>query len=278
MRQPVRHEHTNARGETVRVLGWPVEGAERAVFLHHGLGEHVGRYQTFADQLPEVSLWGYDARGHGELSEKLGHADGLPELARDLDAMVPVLAGLAEVERFVVFGHSMGAAVTLQWLVSHARPEGLDAVILSAPPVAVELDLAQRIKVKVGRLLAKVAPSSTLASGLSQEGISSLPSEVERYRKDPMVHDRISLELARSLIDDAPGLAEHASKIELPVLLLHGSDDPIALPAGSDLLDRRFPNSEKHVFQGARHEVHHDHPAAVEAYFAAVRGFLDAHP
>lgn len=275
MREPVVHVHTNARGERVRILGWPAESAKATILVHHGLGEHIGRYQTFADNLPDVSIWGYDARGHGEFSDKLGHAEGLDELAADLYAMVPVLLAHAGVERAVLVGHSMGGAVCLTYMTRFGPHAELAGLVISAPPVALDLDLPQRIKVLVGRILAKLAPAVTLASGLPQEGISSVPAEVERYRNDPMVHDRLSLALARSLVDDAPDLVEIASRIELPSQLLQGSDDPIAIARGARQLHEKIPDSRLEIFEGARHEIHHETPETVERFFGVLNGFLD---
>ncbi len=274
MREPVEHVHTNARGERVRILGWAAPEPRATLCIHHGLGEHIGRYQDFADALPEVSVWGYDARGHGPYTDRPGHACGLPELATDLAAMLPVLADLAGADRLALMGHSMGAAVVLEYLVSHPPDARVDRLILSAAPLVVHLDAAQRIKVVVGRILARIAPSMTLASGLRPEQISTDLEEVARYASDPLVHDRVSLELARSLVDDAPKLLDRVGSIALPALVVHGGRDPIADPEGGRQLAARLPHATLRVFDGAFHEVHHEVAPIREAFFHAVREAL----
>lgn len=277
MREPLQSEITLKSGDRARVLGWAAPGSRGAVLVHHGLGEHIGRYQSVADLLPGVPVWGYDVRGHGPLTPKRGHANGLDELAEDFAAAIPTLLERAGADHAVVLAQSMGAASVLTAMTRQLLPPTIRAAVIMAAPVAVELDRMQRIKVRLGRLLARVAPAVTLASGLPKEGISSVPEVVAAYRDDPQVHDRISLALARSVVDDAPKLVGTASGIRLPTLLLHGDEDPIALPRGSVQLAAAIPGARLVRFPNAKHEVHHERPGSVARWTLEVGAFLGEH-
>jgi alpha-beta hydrolase superfamily lysophospholipase len=276
MAAPVRHEHINHRQERVRILGWPVEGAKLVVLAHHGLGSHIGRWQAYADALEglPVTLWGYDCRGHGQSGGKRGHAEGVTELADDYARMVPVLLEHAGVERALGWGHSMGAAALLWYLTHHPIHAAFVGIGLSAAPVVPELSTSQKVKVFMGRHLARVAPSRTLSTELPLDGISSYAPAREAYLADPLVHDRISLQLAASLIDEAPSALELASRIALPTLLFHGVEDPIAAIAGSRALAAEISSSTLHEFAGLRHEVHHEVPERHDEVFDVIRGFV----
>lgn len=277
MREPVQSEITLRSGDRARVLGWPAEGSRGAVLVHHGLGEHIGRYQTVADLLPGRSIWGYDIRGHGPLTPKRGHADGLEAYALDFAAAIPTLLDRAGADHAVVLAQSMGAACILTAMTRGLLPPSIRGAILMAAPVAVELDRLQRMKVRFGRGLARIAPAFTLESGLPADGISSVPQMVQRYQADPLVHGRISLALARSVVDDPPALIDAASRVTLPTLLLHGADDPIARSSGSERLAAAIKGSRLEVFPGAMHEVHHERPGAVARWTLVVGEFLDTH-
>ena len=279
MREPVRHHHKNARGERVRILGWTHPEARIALLIHHGLGEHIGRYQTWANQLEDtpVSIWGYDCRGHGESEGRRGQADGLPMLASDLEEMIPVLLEHAGTERALLWGHSMGGAVVGWYLTTRSPHPALASAGLSAPAVVVPLAGAQAIKASVGRVLSRFAPGLTLSTGLPPDQISSVAEEVQRYVDDPLVHDRISLELARSLIDEAQEIPRRAGSVALPVLLLHGDADEIAHPDGSKLLSKNLKDAELHLFPGLRHELHHEQPERVTQVFEVVKAWIGKH-
>ncbi|HHO50404.1 MAG TPA: alpha/beta hydrolase [Deltaproteobacteria bacterium] len=272
---------TTAAGDRFRLRGWrcPV-ASDRLLLIHHGLGEHGGRYATFAEHLADVPihLWTYDARGHGASSGKRGHAAGIDELAGDLQRLLPELLDRSGASRIVLFGHSMGAAVVGQYLTTRPAHEAIEEVWLSAAPVHVDLSTwPVRIKASAARILNRITPRLTLGSGLSPEGISSLPSEIERYRSDPEIHDRISASLGLSLLRDAPRLLETAPRIELPIRMWHGADDPIAIPQGSRELFERIGSDDKQleIFEGARHEVHHERPEIVTALFSTLRTWLE---
>jgi alpha-beta hydrolase superfamily lysophospholipase len=58
----------------------------------------------------------------------------------------------------------------------------------------------------------------------------------------------------------------------VPVLVLHGADDPVADPADSRAL--AGGNLEVRVVEGARHDLLHD--ACAESVRAEIRDWLDA--
>jgi alpha-beta hydrolase superfamily lysophospholipase len=273
-------ESTHAMGgETFRVLGWPGEADTRTVLvIHHGLGGHIGRFETFARHLAElpVHLWGYDARGHGLSTGPKGDADGLEQLASDLEAMLPVLLERSGAERIVLFGHSMGGATVGHYLTTRTPHEAIVAVAMSAPPLQVDMTPAMRAKLVLGRVLSRVSPSLALANELDPAHMSSVPAEVERYLADPLVHDRLSIRLGLSLVDDSPRVIERAGDIALPGLLYQGLDDGIANVEGTRALARAWGHDdlELHEFEGLRHETHHEHPEGVAAVFDMWRTWL----
>jgi acylglycerol lipase len=266
------------RGETFALRAWPTPGARTALVVHHGLGEHGGRYQVFADRLADlpVSVVSFDLRGHGESSGPRGHADGLEGLAADFQTLLPGLLGEVGAERAVVLGHSLGAAAVLRWLVDHGPGSSVGAVMLSAPPLVVPRTLPVRVKLRLGRLLRRLSPTFALGSGIPAEHISSHPPEVDRYREDPFVHDRVSAALGVSLLDGAPALLAACSRVTLPALVWHGTEDHIAHPDGGRAVFEHLGSADKalHLLEGYRHESHHESPARVDALFATLRGWL----
>ncbi|MCB9695359.1 MAG: lysophospholipase [Alphaproteobacteria bacterium] len=272
-------------GLTFVARGWPGETPARtALVIHHGLGEHGGRYETFARRLEglPVDVWTYDARGHGESGGKRGHAMGLRQLASDFHHLLPRLRERAGAERVVVLGHSMGAATVATWATDPelpGPPDWVRAILLSAAPVSVPRTLEVRVKEALARVLARIRPSFTMGSGLSAEGISSDASEVRRYEDDPLVHDRISAALGLSVLRDAPRVVERADRIRLPTVMWHGTEDPIAAIVGSRDLFRSVGADDKllHEFAGYRHECHHETPERVTAMFELVRDWLEPH-
>ena len=249
---------------------------DRVLVIQHGLGEHAGRYDDVAADLLAmgVHVVAFDVPGHGASPGARGDLGTLAQQAERLAAVLPQLVARVGASRVVLWGHSMGAAIALTALVTPgALPPNIVGVVLTAPPVAVERTLALRVKIAVGRLLVRVAPKVALASGLDPNGISSVPSEVARYRADPLVHDRVTVEAGGSLIDDAVLLPGRASAVVPPVLLMHGLQDPICAPEGTRQLAAARPDFEVRFFEG-RHELHHEAPAVRASMLGAIEGFI----
>ncbi len=268
-------------GLNARVLYWPgADDAETVLLIHHGLGEHAGRYQRYADRLPEeLPIVAYDVRGHGETDGARGVVRGLQQLAEDLHAVLPTLRRRSGASRVVLFGHSMGAAAVGHYLTTHEVHDFVDGVWLSAVPTVVDLGLVRRLQRGAARLLDGVTPDLTMPTNLQAEGISSVPAEVERYRADPLIHDRASVALGRSLFDDPPRLLERGHLLTRPTLMWHGADDPISNPLGTSQLFERVAAADKamNIFEAARHEVHHETDAIVSDLVGWLRAWLVSH-
>jgi acylglycerol lipase len=273
--------HTNPRAEAVRVMGWKaLEPSKTVLVIHHGLGEHIGRYQSLADHLVDVPihLFGYDAVGHGESGGKRGDAAGFEGLASDLRHMIGVILEASGAENVILFGHSMGAAVVAHCLATATAHPAVRGVILSAPPVEIHRTTLINFKITLGRVLARVAPRVTLSNEIDHTNISSVSSERDRYARDPLVHDRISLRLAASLIDEAGALPERVESVSLPLFLYQGVDDGVVQIRGTRRLAETWGGEVKCVeFDGARHETHHETPEIVDQLIGEMRNWLSPH-
>ncbi len=275
---PTLDRYTAPSGDVFRTLVWPGEG-DTLVLVQHGLGEHAGRYQALAEGLGEgYRVASFDSRGHGYSAGRLGDAEGIDQLADDLTTLLPVLLDASGCDRVVLYGHSMGGAVVGHLLTrGGAVSEVVKAAVLSAPAVAVSGTLQTRIKVRVGKVLVRVAPTLVIGNSLPTSGISSDPAEEQRYIDDPLVHDRVSLRLGNSLIEDGARVVDHAPRGAVPLLVVHGDADPIIPLEGSRRLVAAWGHGEEELLTlaGGRHECHHEVPVIRQQLFERVRRFVD---
>lgn len=269
---------TCADGLTCKAFLWGEE-SDVVVAMHHGLGEHAGRIKTIASALSDlgVRFAAFDARGHGQSDGTRGHANGLDQLADDFQCFLEWLKANNPTKKIIVYGHSMGAASVLTYFTQRDIDPLIAGLILSAPPVSVDLGLKQKVMLLGARLLVRFFPAFAVASDLDAAGISSSAEERERYLADPLVHGKVSPRLAISLIDDVDKLLDSADRIRVPVFLYHGVDDTIASVKGAralkDCLDRN-PDVTFCEWENMRHEVHYEVPEGRDALFQMWREWL----
>ncbi len=117
-----------------------VQESRGAIVLVHGLSEFTGKYHEFAwyllNQGYDVFL--YDQRCHGKscrLTNRLDmiHVDAFSHYQKDLDCFINRIVRKATDKPLYLFGHSMGGAVSVQYLAKH--PEVFQKAVLSAPMI-----------------------------------------------------------------------------------------------------------------------------------------------
>lgn len=249
-----------------------------AFIMVHGHGEHLGRYRHLAERLTDLSLpiVGYDHRGHGASGGPRGDAEGIDELARDLDAVLPHLLERADCDQAILFGHSMGGLVVANYLTHHLdehTSSRIRGAILSSPAFRVASRPDVVIKVAVGRIVARLWPTATFRTGLNPRNISRDPEQILRYTTDPLVHNLISARLGRSLIDDGEACSRSGHRCRVPTLVYHGTADRIASIEGTRQFVSSIPSDlvDYHELDAFFHEPHHEPTADAERVFALIR-------
>jgi acylglycerol lipase len=235
----------------------PGEDLQAVVILVHGVGEHIQRYRELSEILCEenIGFAGVDLPGHGLSDGKRGHIKSYAST----DEMIGIL--LNESRKtfpgipLFLYGHSLGGGIVLDHLVrKHPKVKG---AIVTSPWLRLSFDPG-RSKVKMVSIIKKILPSLVLPSGLVTEHLSHDKSLVENYRKDPLVHEKISVSLFCSAMFAADIALENASALRVPLLLMHGSDDMICSPAGSREFASKSELVELKIWDGGFHELHNE--------------------
>ncbi|MER8729290.1 alpha/beta hydrolase [Mesorhizobium sp. M1227] len=104
-------------------------GQPRAIVqVNHGLAEHAARYARFADFLGErgYQVYAHDHRGHGATKApdappgRFADADGGAKVIADVAAVHDLIAREQPGLPIIVFGHSLGASVALNFVLRHS--------------------------------------------------------------------------------------------------------------------------------------------------------------
>jgi alpha-beta hydrolase superfamily lysophospholipase len=139
--------------------------------------------------------------------------------------------------------------------------------------------LEQKAKVAMANMLGSLLPSLTISTGLDPTTISRDPNVVKKYVDDPLVHDRTSLGLGKATLTAVDLCFTRAGEFPLPLLLMHGTEDVLCFPSGSQEFAERARAGGADVtlklWEGLHHEIHNE-PEQTEV-FRTMIDWLDGH-
>ena len=258
--------------------------ARGVIQINHGLAEHAARYGRFAEALAAQGFhtYAHDHRGHGYTKApdapqgNFGAPDGRGKVIADIDCVHDLIARENPGLPVIVFGHSMGGIVTLNYALRHsARIKG--AAVWNANFSAGLLGrVAQTVLAFERFRLGSDVPSRILPKLTFEDWARKVPnartgfdwlshdtSEVDAYVADPLCSWNASVSLWRDIFGFVFHGADDANfstvRKDLPFNLVGGAEDPSTFggKAVADLASRMrrmgFSNVVSTIYPETRH-------------------------
>jgi acylglycerol lipase len=236
------------------------------VFLCHGYGEHIGRYEHVALAMNKLglSVYGLDHQGCGQSDGARAYVESFQHFVDDYLRFVRArleqgplchaVPGFAQLPRFLL-GHSMGGAIAT--LVAQQDPSLWAGVVLSAPAILPNPKTTPAILIKATSVLKRLAPKLSLERSVPSR-VSSSPQVVERYRLDPLNSKWwFCAGVGHELLGAMSAIRAALPTVEWPFLLLQGTEDQLVYPDGAILFHKQAASADKtlQLIPGAQHEV-----------------------
>jgi acylglycerol lipase len=259
----------------------PKSGSKKVLVVHHGFGEHGGRYLNLVEALANkgYAIYLLDARGHGRSDGRRGVVNHVSDFFADLKKLIEIAKQKEGVKKVTLMGHSMGAVIAFLFTGADNNQDDLDALITSGIAIKVQTDLVMELKKGVGGFLAKVLPTLTIPAGLDVNMLSHDKSVVEAYTNDPLVHGNISAYLGDFLLNCYELALNTAGRIRVPIYMFHGKEDKIATPAGTVDAFERVASADKTIklFDGLYHETMNELPKERAIVLNELVAWIDKH-
>ncbi|MBO5479324.1 MAG: lysophospholipase [Clostridia bacterium] len=278
---------TSSTGDKLYAKKWRDEEIKQyrgVVQLVHGMQEHIGRYDEFANVLADNGyiVVGHDHLGHGSSvknEEDFGYfakKDGWNRLAEDVHILQNKVSKEYLELPYIIFGHSMGSLVTRTYLTKYQ--DKLAGVILSGTS-------GQKAGLLVGQVLTKLImlfrgeryrsnlleylvtgsfnkkfkPNRTNADWTTRN-----EEEVDKYQKDPKCGINFTANGYLNLLQGTYYLSKQKNidkTMKVPILLISGDKDPVGgMGKGvikvTHMLEKAgLENVKIRLFKDARHEL-----------------------
>ncbi|MEH1821464.1 MAG: lysophospholipase [Nostoc sp.] len=241
---------------------WHPEGKVRAILaISHGLGAHSDRYNNVIQHLipKQYALYALDLRGHGRSPGQRGYISAWSEFREDLGAFLELIQTQNPGCPVFILGHSLGGVIVLDYILRYPQQASLLQGAIAIAPTLGKVGVSP-IRILLGKMLSQVWPRFTLNTGIDISAGSQDRQVLAAYAQDTLRHTRATARLATEFFATVDWINAHAADWQLPLLILHGGADRVALPAGSDIFYQRVNYRDKLriEYPGAYHELQSD--------------------
>jgi alpha-beta hydrolase superfamily lysophospholipase len=239
------------------IIKSPGENMRAGIILVHGIGEHIQRYSHWVDRFIEkgFGIVGVDLPGHGKSDGKRGKLNSYSLTDEMLDFLLAEFKKTFPGIPVFIYGHSLGGGIVLQYILQK-NPE-IQGAVITSPWLRLSFEPA-RYKLVLAGIMKSLLPSLVQPSELVVSHLSHDQNVIDTYISDPLNHDKISAGLFYSANKAGEYSLLHSEDLKVPLLLMHGSDDPITSPQGSRDFASKTNMAELKIWDGGYHELHNE--------------------
>jgi magnesium chelatase accessory protein len=263
-------------------LRWHVQvmGEGPALLLLHGTGSATHSWRALAPLLAEqFTVVALDLPGHGFTSGRPAGGLAMPAMARAVGDLLNAL----EIAPVLIVGHSAGAAVAVRMaLDGFAAPKaivGLDAALLPFPGLGAKLfpSLARLLFVNplAPHFFARLArtPGETARFLRRSTGSSIDEAGVGFYERLFATSGHCAGAITMMADWDLDSLKRDLSRLQVPLLLVHGDADTAIPPSSASAAVAMAGNGRLVRLPGLGHLAHEERPGDIAAI---IRDFAGA--
>ena len=227
-----------------------IPGGKAIVVIVHGLCEHQGRYDYFAEKLHSAGIGTYrfDHRGHGRSQGEDTYYSDFHELLEDTNMFVDLAVREHPDVPVFLLGHSMGGYTVSLYGVEHPGKK-LRGIITSGALTTDNQGLITGVPKDLD-------PHQKLPNELGG-GVCSVSEVVDWYGKDPYNRKTFTTGLCYALCEGLNWYKERRKDFSYPVLMLHGEKD--GLVSVKDTYDffaeASSADKQMKIYGGLFHEI-----------------------
>lgn len=235
----------------------PAQAPRAAVVIVHGFKAHSGLYEWTGAQLAEqgFAVYALDLRGHGQSEGERLYVEKFTDYTSDVHRLVGLAKSREPGLPVFMLAHSAGGVIACMYALEHQQElAGLVCESFAHEVPAPDFALA------ILKGLSYIAPHAHVLK-LDDDGFSRDPAFVERMKTDPLIERAgYPAHTVAEMVRADERLKRDFPLITLPVFILHGTEDRVTLPHGSQRFHDTGGSSDKtlKLYEGHFHDLLND--------------------
>lgn len=261
-------------GLKIHTSTWTPDGDPIAVVvICHGVNSHSGQHAWSAEQFVKdgYAVYAHDHRGRGQSEGERFYVDDVKEYVDDLATFIGIAKSENPGKAVFLLGHSMGGVVSCTYALDYQSE--IDGFICESFAFQVP---APDFALAVLKGLAHVTPHAHVLK-LHNKDFSRDPAAVAALDADPYTQGEVQpVKTVAALVMADDRLRKEFSKITLPVLIMHGTEDKATKPSGSQEFYDHAGSTDKTLkfYEGHFHDLLNDF--GKEEVMADIRAWVGA--
>lgn len=250
----------------------PDDPARGVVVINHGFNAHSGQYTWAGEALAAhgLAVYALDMRGRGKSEGERFYVQSVDDHVGDLHKMVRIAKEREPGLPVFLLGHSAGGVVSCVYALEHQN----ELAGLICEDFAHEVP-APDFALSFLKAIARVAPHvGTLK--LKNKLFSRDPAIVAEMNSDPLIaNEKQPAQTMAALIDADRRLRKEFDQIRIPVLIMHGKNDQVTKPSGSQFFFDHTGSTDKtlKLYEGGFHDLLRDTDKQV--VLSDIEGWID---
>jgi acylglycerol lipase len=245
-------------GLKIAVRSWQPDGVVRGIaILIHGFNSHSGYMVWPGEKFAGAGFAAYalDHRGRGRSEGERFYVDKFSDWLADVDKLVGIARSENPSVPVYVLGHSVGGVIASSYVFEHQS----DIAGLICESFALDVGLPELFQLALEGV-SHLVPHLPVYS-LKNEIFSRDPAVVAEMNNDPLIKgEKQPAETVSEVLKAAARLKENMPDFNVPVFIIHGTDDQATRPAGSRYFYDNVGSADKtlKLYEGGYHDLLND--------------------
>ena len=270
----MKEERIQGGAGSLYVRSWRPDGPARAlVVIVHGFNSHGGYYPWVGEQLKAAGYAAYsvDLRGRGNSDGERYYAEHINDYLDDVDRLVKLARTREPGLPLYILGHSAGGVISCVYTLEHQQ----DIAGLICESFAYKVP-APDIALSILKGVSHIAPHAHVLR-LKIDDFSRDPQVVQAMKDDPFVGGEVQPSITvAAMVRADERLEREFPLIRIPVFIMHGTEDKVTVPSGSQFFYDTAGSADKtlKMYEGHAHDLLNDY--GKEQVMADIRAWIDA--
>lgn len=269
--------------------------SENCLVVLPGRGEPLERYAEFFYDLSDYPLriFALDHRGQGQSDRflpdfEIGYVDRFENYAKDLDLFLNNVVEPAHCKNTYLFAHSLGAGISLYYLMNHPNTI-IKKVVLSSPmikiqtkpvPFALAKPIAEAMEVIGNGAHYAVGQKKYSPGNIDEFTMNRFTTSKNRFLSANLVYDAFlkaklggpSYHWVREVLNGTADIRKKYSSFHLPTLLFRAGIELYSDEGEMEHFCKSIKDCQTIFFEKSKHEIINDRD---ESRTVAIRKMLD---